>query len=159
MSFSVLSAQLLDQSLYLVHVNKAFSQMSRNSTPIDIRWTAIKNQYSKIRIYPTFDMQIDSQDPGVLGWQENDRWYLPLKVSSEGNLQINFSYVSRPVGSLIDKENAKTISEIADKDLRIGNLYLFSLESEWWKFRRQIGENGDYFQIDGMYAIGFPITK
>ena len=60
---------------------------------------------------------------------------------------------------IIDKENAKTISEIADKDLRIGNLYLFSLESEWWKFRRQIGENGDYFQIDGMYAIGFPITK
>ena len=158
-SFSVLSAQLLDQSLYLVHVNKTFSQMSRNSIPIDIRWTAIKNQYSKIRIYPTFDMQIDSQDPGVLGWQENDRWYLPLKVSSEGNLQINFSYVSRPVGSLIDKENAKTISEIADKDLRIGNLYLFSLESEWRKFRRQIGENGDYFQIDGMYAIGFPITK
>ena len=158
-SFSVFSVQLLDQSMYLVHVNKNFSKMSQNSNPIDIRWNEIKNQYSKIRIYPTFDMQIDSQDPGVLEWQKNNKWYLPLEASSEGNLQINFSYVSRPVGSLIDKENARTTSEIVDKNLRIGNLFLFSLESEGQEFRRQIGENGDFFQIDGLYAIGFPITK
>ena len=158
-SLSVLCAQLIDQSSYLFQVNKSFKEMGATSYQIDKQWISIKDQYSVIRIYPTFDMQVDSQDPGVLEWQKNDKWYLPSEISSEENLNINFSYVSRPVGSLIDQENAKTASEIGNKDLRIGKLYLFSLQTDWNQFRRQVGESGSYFMVDGIYAIGFPITK
>jgi hypothetical protein len=114
--------------------------------------------YSLIKIFPVFDLQLDSSTSyrSEEVWRSSPNLIGLLFAASELNKDINFSYQSRPVGSIIENENRRMVQNLSLGEIGKGELYIFSTFEDFSSFSSQFGYGIKTFSFEGLFFAGVP---
>lgn len=114
------------------------------------------SNYSKIYIYPVFDLQVDDLNTfeSEQIWRETKLWQDVLIVASELNMQSNFAYVSRPVGEVVERANRDSEKKLAQGTLAKGDLFIFVSRDDINRTIGKIPTGFSEFSIGKLILVG-----
>ena len=116
----------------------------------------LHNRYSKIKIYPVFDLQDDDKSQISKEWTINNRWFDVSRIAASNNLPINFAYLARTSTKVIDDENLQTLNDFNNDLSGSGILYIFSSRKDFQFFVDKSSPGAEIFFQNDLYFIGFP---
>jgi hypothetical protein len=158
LSVLLISINFVDQSplLFSIASKYRFDQ----DRPDDFRseMKEIFSDYSVIKIFPVFDLQVNSSTNYLSEevWRSSPDLTGLLFAASELNKNINFSYQSRPVGSIIESENQQMVQNLNSGEINKGELYIFSTFEDVSVFSLQFGNEVKVFSSGGIFFAGNP---
>ena len=114
--------------------------------------------YSSIFFVPAFDLQKDrsTSEKSEFLWRDDSSFYEVLLISSRLNLQSNFAYQSRSVGSIVETENTKMFARLNSGQIDKGELYVFKSLEESDMYAKKFSANVVSFSFSGNYFLGLP---
>jgi hypothetical protein len=154
----LLLINIVDQSPLYFSTAVFYRTESENSDFNTDEVEKLFGSYSSINFVPVFDLQEDRSTavPSELLWREGASFYEILLISSKFNLKSNFAYQSRPVGNIIENENAKLYERLNAGSINEGELYVFKGLDEAIKFAEKFSENVISFSYRNNYFVGLP---
>jgi len=78
--------------------------------------------------------------------------------AAESNLPTNFSYRSRPVGTVVARENDRLRQQLTTGKLDERAIYITASRDEWRPVVDLLPTSMDTVFVDGLYVI-YPIRK
>jgi len=116
------------------------------------------SNYSSIFFVPAFDLQKDrsTSENSEFLWRDDSSFYEVLLISSRLNLQSNFAYQSRSVGSIVETENTKMFARLNSGQIDKGELYVFKSLEESDMYAKKFSANVVSFSFSGNYFLGLP---
>jgi len=107
---------------------------------------------------PAFDLQKDrsTSEKSEFLWRDDSSFYEVLLISSRLNLQSNFAYQSRSVGSIVETENTKMFARLNSGQIDKGELYVFKSLAESEMLKKKIGEEAVAFSYGSNFFVGLP---
>jgi hypothetical protein len=147
-----------DQSPLYMSTSNYFRARPVLSSLSSVRAKSELSNFSSIYFVPVFDLQKDrsTTEQSELLWRNGTSFYEVLLISSKLNLQSNFAYQSRSVGTVVDLENAKLFARLSSGQLEKGELYVFKSLDESEMFKKKIGVNAVSFSYGSNYFVGLP---
>jgi len=124
----------------------------------DPRWATWQKSVDQVVLYPVFDVQgpKTGSDSAVLA--ETQDWFDIMWWAAEANLPTNFSYRSRPVGAVVERENDRLRQQLTTGKLDERAIYITASRDEWRPVVDLLPASMDTVFVDGLYVI-YPIRK
>lgn len=116
------------------------------------------SNFSSIYFVPVFDLQKDrsTSKQSELLWRNGTSFYEVLLISSMLNIQSNFAYQSRSVGSIVETENVKLYARLNSGQINRGELYVFKSLEESDMYAKKFPANVVSFSVGELYFLGLP---
>ena len=122
------------------------------------QWSDLFEQYDRVKIVPSIDPNEDDMDylPDEREWLADNRLFQLAWLAAFNDVKLNYAFCSRPCVDLARTSTTQARSELNDRGLEPGTIYLFSTESEWKQMTDILGAPAK--KIDGFFAILGPRT-
>jgi hypothetical protein len=149
----LLAVSLADQSAGLRQSHRDLAaEIPFVSALMDIQWSEIAENHSKLIIDKNFDLQIEGAVP-LNARIFADNWYSLDRYAVEHHMSTNFGYVARQIQAFVKSEDARVAAELASGELDSKAIYLISNEKDWTRYKDSVGNNGRALILDGFYVI------
>jgi hypothetical protein len=115
-------------------------------------------RFSSIYFVPVFDLQEDRSTTrqSELLWRSGTTIFEVLLLSSKLDLQSNFAYQSRSIGSIVELENAKLFARLNFGKIDKGELFVFKSREESEVYVKKFPADVVSFAYGGNYFVGLP---
>jgi hypothetical protein len=116
------------------------------------------SSFSSIYFVPVFDLQEDRSTTrqSELLWRSGTTIFEVLLLSSKLDLQSNFAYQSRSIGSIVELENAKLFARLNFGKIDKGELFVFKSREESEVYVKKFPAGVVSFAYGGNYFVGLP---
>lgn len=154
----LLSVTILDQFPLYASTFSYFRGKPETSVLVESNNDAMFGQYSKVNIYPVFDLQKDRSTvlQSELRWRLGGMYTELLLTTSRLRISSNFAYQSRSVGNVIDIENRRLRERMGFGQIDPGELYAFSSAEDQRQFYANCLVDVLVFDYRGVYFVGRP---
>lgn len=149
---------ILDQLPGLAYAHRELSSQPPYRSPlVDPEWNNLAKNYTKINLFPNFDLQVGEGSPDAEFW--NTKWYYFARFAVENGLVTGFGYFNRPVTRYLVQDNIKMTRELTSGDLEADVMYVLSNPETWKTAREHLDDKSRALVLDGYYLILGPITS
>ena len=148
----------LDQIPGLVYAHRELSsQPSYRSPLVDPEWGNLAKKYTKINVFPNFDLQVGEGSPDAEFW--NGEWYHFAHFAVDNELATGFGYFSRPVTRFLIQDNSRMTRELTTGSLEANAIYILSNPVTWEFAKGRLDDKSRARILDGYYVILGPVTS
>jgi hypothetical protein len=97
----------------------------------------------------------------IIAWEDvpmtarvfSTNWFERAQFAVDHQMSTNFGYVSRPIQAFVKAEDARVGQELSSGKLDPGAIYLVSNRADWIMYQKQMGNNGDAYELDGFFVL------
>lgn len=158
MTLLLIGIHILDQIPGLTYAHRELSSQPPYRSPLmDPEWSNLAKNYTKINVYPNFDLQVGEGSPDAEFW--NGEWYHFARFAVENQLATGFGYIPRPVTTYVEQENIKMTRELTSGNLEVNVMYVLSNPETWKAAIGRLDDKSRALILDGYYVILGPITS
>lgn len=148
----------LDQIPGLVYAHRQLSsQPSYRSPLVDPVWGNLAKKYTKINLFPNFDLQVGEGSPDAEFW--NGEWNHFAHFAVDNELATGFGYFSRPVTRFLEQDNSRMTTELTTGNLEENTIYVLSNPETWEYAKSRLADKQHALILDGYYVILGPVTS
>ena len=148
----------LDQIPGLVYAHRQLSsQPSYRSPLVDPEWGNLAEKYTRINVFPNFDLQVGEGSPDAEFW--NEEWYHFARFAVDNEMVTGFGYFSRPVTRFLSQDNLRMAQELATGDLEPNAIYVLSNPMKWGLAKERLDDKSRALILDGYYVILGPVAS
>ena len=149
---------VLDQIPGLAYAHRELSsQPSYRSPLVDPEWGNLAKNYTKINLFPNFDLQVGEGSPDAEFW--NGEWYHFARFAVENQLATGFGYFNRPITKYLVTDNTKMTRELTSGNLEANTMYVLSNPETWKAATGRLDDESRALILDGYYVIMGPVTS
>lgn len=153
-----IGVHVLDQIPGLLYAHRELSsQPSYRSPLVNPEWSDLANKYTKINLFPNFDLQVGEGSPDAEFW--NGEWFHFARFAVDNDMATGFGYFSRPVTRFLLQDNLRMDRELATGDLEINTIYVLSNPGTWVLAKERLDDKSRAFILDGYYVILGPVVS
>ena len=148
----------LDQIPGLVYAHRQLSsQPSYRSPLVDPEWGNLAKKYTRINVFPNFDLQVGEGSPDAEFW--NGEWYHFARFAVDNEMVTGFGYFSRPVTRFLEQDNSRMTRELTTGNLEANAIYVLSNPGTWGIAKARLEDKQRALILDGYYVILGPVTS
>jgi hypothetical protein len=154
----LISMNVVDQSPLLTAIATKYRFEQNRPEKFRTEMKTIFNDFSELKIFPVFDLQLDNSTKyqSEVVWRNSPNLRGLLLAASELDKQINFSYQSRPVGSIIDIENQRMVEKLTSGGINEGELYIFATHADFMRFSSKFSFGVKTYFFEDLFLAGIP---
>lgn len=154
----LVGVHVFDQIPGLSYAHHELSSQSPYQSPlVDPKWSDLAKKYTKINVYPNFDLQVGEGSPDAEFW--NGEWYHFARFAVENGLVTGFGYFNRPVTKYLVPDNIKMTRELTTGNLEANTIYVLSNSETWEAAKGQLDDRSRALVLDGYFVILGPIIS
>lgn len=154
----LVGVHVFDQIPGLAYAHRELSSQPPYHSPlVDPEWSDLAKKYTKINLFPNFDLQVGEGSPDAEFW--NGEWYHFARFAVDNQLATGFGYFSRPVTKYLVPDNIKMTRELTTGNLEANTIYVLSNSETWEAAKRQLDDRSKALVLDGYYVILGPVTS
>ena len=150
----LLVIQLVDigPSIRKMHrdLSSSYSYVSQLNDP---RWKYLAQNYSKIDLYPNFDLQLDESPSNISLWDKS--WFSFNQLAVDNQMSINAGLSARPLGEFPHRDNSRIFYELSTGKLDRDTVYVIASEEDWNKFKLKLGSKAFASDVDGFFVLAY----
>ena len=118
----------------------------------DSQWSIIAANHTKLVIDKNFDFQ-DEEDVPMTARVFSTNWFELAQFAVDHQMSTNFGYVSRPIQAFVKAEDTRVAQELSSGKLDPDAIYLVSNRADWVMYQKQMGNNGNAYELDGFFVL------
>ena len=143
----------MDQAPAILDMRTSISATALSSSIlIDNEWNLLANNRSKLVIDRNFDFQVEGQvSADALSFA--DHWLELAQFAADHRMSTNFGYLPRSIEAFVKAEDARVAQELSSGKLDPDAIYLVSNRADWIVYQKQLGSNGNAYELDGFFVL------
>ena len=154
----LVGVHILDQIPGLVYVHRQLSSQPPYRSPLaDPEWENLAKKYTKINVFPNFDLQVGQGSPDAEFW--NGEWYHFAHFAVDNEMATGFGYFSRPVTRFLEQDNSRMTRELTTGNLEANTIYVLSNPGTWEFAKSRLEDKQHALILDGFFVILGPIAS
>ena len=144
---------VVDQAPAILDMHKSISATaSLQAILIDNKWNLLANNRSKLVIDRNFDFQGEGQvSTDALSFANH--WLELAQFAADHRMSTNFGYLPRSIEAFVEAEDARVAQELSSGKVDPDAIYLVSNRTDWVMYQKQMGSNGNAYELDGYFVI------
>jgi hypothetical protein len=113
----------------------------------------LAQNYSKIDLYPNFDLQLDESPSNISLWDKS--WFSFNQFAVDNQMSINAGLSARPLGEFPHRDNWRMFYELSTGNLDRDTVYVIATEEDWNMFKLKLGSKAFASRLNSFFVLAY----